>query len=109
MEVGSNLPPLKNDIILEKKKELQEYQILKQIKLKMREEKRQQKFLEKNSKKKSRNDSNYNGSPEKLDGDMKNNESHPIILSENEASKVPYPDQEMTSNIPELFPTEPEP
>jgi len=25
MEVGSNLPPLKNDIILEKKKELQEY------------------------------------------------------------------------------------
>lgn len=40
---------------------------------------------------------------------MKNNESHPIILSENEASKVPYPDQEMTSNIPELFPTEPEP
>ena len=69
MEVGSNLPPLKNDIILEKKKELQEYQVLKQIKLKMREEKRQQKFHEKNSKKKSRNESNYIMSPLKMDND----------------------------------------
>jgi len=29
MEVGSNLPPLKNDLINEKKKELEEYQVLK--------------------------------------------------------------------------------
>jgi hypothetical protein len=54
MEVGSNLPPLKNDIIIEKKKELEEYQVLKQIKAKLREEKKQQKFIEKTIKKKSR-------------------------------------------------------
>ena len=68
MEVGSNLPPLKNDIIIEKKKELEEYQVLKQIKAKLREEKKQQKFIEKTIKKKSRAgdneaQSNFNQSP----------------------------------------------
>jgi hypothetical protein len=69
MEVGSNLPPLKNDIIIEKKKELEEYQVLKQIKAKLREEKKQQKIIEKISKKKSRADgqSTYNQSPVKVD------------------------------------------
>ena len=56
MEVGSNLPPLKNDIIIEKKKELEEYQVLKQIKAKLREEKKHQKMMEKISRKKSRAD-----------------------------------------------------
>lgn len=40
MEVGSNLPPLKNDLIIEKRKELEEYQELKKLKAKYREEKR---------------------------------------------------------------------
>ena len=43
MEVGSNLPPLKNDLIIEKKKELEEYQELKKHKARCREEKRIQK------------------------------------------------------------------
>ena len=65
MEVGSNLPPLKNDIIIEKKKELEEYQVLKQIKAKLREEKKHQKLIEKISRKKSRADaqSGYTESP----------------------------------------------
>ena len=67
MEVGSNLPPLKNDIIIEKKKELEEYQVLKQIKAKLREEKKHQKMMEKISRKKSRADaqSGYVESPVK--------------------------------------------
>lgn len=32
IEVGSNLPPLKNDLIIEKKRELEEYQQLKKLK-----------------------------------------------------------------------------
>jgi hypothetical protein len=32
IEVGSNLPPLKNDLIIEKKRELEEYQHLKKLK-----------------------------------------------------------------------------
>jgi hypothetical protein len=40
MEVGYNLPPLKNDLILEKKKELEEYKVLKSLKAKYREEKK---------------------------------------------------------------------
>ena len=32
LEVGSNLPPLKSDIILEKKRELEEYQEFKRMK-----------------------------------------------------------------------------
>ena len=47
MEVGSNLPPLKSDILLEKKKELEEYQQYKQHKIQMREQRRMQKINEK--------------------------------------------------------------
>ena len=47
MEVGANLPPLKSDIIEEKKRELEEYQELKKIKAQAREEKRQNKIRDK--------------------------------------------------------------
>jgi len=53
MEVGSNLPPLKNDLIIEKKKELEEYQELKKLKAKYREEKRLQKQREKSNRKRN--------------------------------------------------------
>ena len=53
IEVGSNLPPLKNDLIIEKKRELEEYQQLKKLKAQFREEKRLQKIKEKSSKKKN--------------------------------------------------------
>ena len=53
MEVGSNLPPLKNDLIIEKKKELEEYQELKKLKAKFREEKRLQKQREKSNRKRN--------------------------------------------------------
>lgn len=53
MEVGSNLPPLKNDLIIEKKKELEEYQELKKLKAKHREEKRLQKQREKSNRKRN--------------------------------------------------------
>ena len=33
MEVGSNLPPLKSDLLLEKRKEQEEYQLYKQQKI----------------------------------------------------------------------------
>jgi hypothetical protein len=51
MEVGANLPPLKSDLIFEKKRELQEYQEFKKQKQKFREEKRLQKLQEKMSRK----------------------------------------------------------
>ena len=50
MEVGCNLPPLKNDIIMEKKRELEEYRQFRRMKQKLREEKRHQKTKEKESK-----------------------------------------------------------
>ena len=53
LEVGSNLPPLKNDIILEKKKELEEYREFRKLKAKMREEKKLLKIREKLNKKKN--------------------------------------------------------
>ena len=53
LEVGSNLPPLKNDIILEKKKELEEYREFRKLKAKMREEKKLMKIREKMNKKKN--------------------------------------------------------
>ena len=53
MEVGKNLPPLKNDLIQEKKREMEEYQRFKELKAKMREEKRLQKMREKELRKKS--------------------------------------------------------
>jgi hypothetical protein len=56
MEVGSNLPPLKNDLIIEKKRELEEYQELKKLKAKFREEKKLQKQRERSAKKRSTND-----------------------------------------------------
>jgi hypothetical protein len=56
MEVGSNLPPLKNDLIIEKKRELEEYQELKKLKAKFREEKKLQKQRERSAKKRSIND-----------------------------------------------------
>ena len=62
MEVGSNLPPLKNDLINEKKKELEEYQVLKQMKAKYREEKRLLKMQEKINKKKPKS---INASPDR--------------------------------------------
>lgn len=40
MEVGKNLPPLKNDVIMEKKRELEEYREYRRVKQKLREEKR---------------------------------------------------------------------
>lgn len=40
MEVGKNLPPLKNEIIQEKRKELEEYREYRRVKQKLREEKR---------------------------------------------------------------------
>ena len=55
MEVGSNLPPLKNDLIIEKKRELEEYQELKKLKAKFREEKKLQKQRERSAKKRSTN------------------------------------------------------
>ena len=54
LEVGSNLPPLKSDLIVEKKRELEEYQEFKKLKQKFREEKRMQKIQEKISKKVSK-------------------------------------------------------
>jgi hypothetical protein len=51
--VGTNLPPLKNDLIIEKKKEMEEYLRFKELKAKMREEKRLQKLREKEQRKKS--------------------------------------------------------
>lgn len=53
LEVGSNLPPLKSDLIVEKKRELEEYQEFKKLKAKCREEKKIQKLQEKINKKKS--------------------------------------------------------
>ena len=53
LEVGSNLPPLKSDLIVEKKRELEEYQEFKKLKAKYREEKKIQKLQEKINKKKS--------------------------------------------------------
>lgn len=53
LEVGSNLPPLKNDIILEKKKELEEYREFRKLKAKVREEKRMMKLRDKNSRKRN--------------------------------------------------------
>ena len=50
--MGSNLPPLKSDIIMEKKRELEEYQEFKRLKARYREEKRLQKIQEKMIKKK---------------------------------------------------------
>ena len=47
MEVGCNLPPLKNEIIQEKKRELQQYQEYKKMKQRMRDEKRIAKIKEK--------------------------------------------------------------
>lgn len=44
LEVGANLPPLKSDLIVEKKRELKEYQEFKKLKAKFREEKRIQKM-----------------------------------------------------------------
>lgn len=51
MEVGSNLPPLKSDLLIEKKKELEEYQQYKKLKQHQREQKRIQKMNEKTFKK----------------------------------------------------------
>ena len=53
LEVGSNLPPLKSDLIVEKKRELEEYQEFKKLKAKYREEKKIHKLQEKINKKKS--------------------------------------------------------
>lgn len=50
MEVGSNLPPLKSDLLIEKKKELEEYQEFKKQKQQVREHKRVLKMQEKMSK-----------------------------------------------------------
>ena len=47
MEVGCNLPPLKNEIILEKKKELEQYHEYKRMKQRMRNEKKLTKQREK--------------------------------------------------------------
>ena len=47
MEVGSDLPPLKNEIIQEKRRELEQYQELKRMKAQAREEKRLNKIREK--------------------------------------------------------------
>jgi len=47
LEVGSNLPPLKSDLIVEKKRELEEYQEFKKLKQKFREEKRFMKMQDK--------------------------------------------------------------
>ena len=53
LEVGSNLPPLKNDIIIEKKKELEEYREFRKLKAKVREEKRIMKIRDKLNKKRN--------------------------------------------------------
>ena len=53
MEVGSNLPPLKNDIIIEKKRELEEYREFRKLKAKVREEKRIMKIRDKLNKKRN--------------------------------------------------------
>jgi hypothetical protein len=47
MEVGTNLPPLKNDVILEKKRELEEYYNSRKLKAQAREEKRKTKQRDK--------------------------------------------------------------
>ena len=47
------MPPLKNDIIIEKQKELEEYNVLKRMKAQFREEKRLQKQKDKSSRKKN--------------------------------------------------------
>ena len=54
MEVGANLPPLKNEIIQEKKRELEEYQELKKIKAQAREEKRLSKIRDKEAREQRR-------------------------------------------------------
>lgn len=53
LEVGSNLPPLKNDIIIEKKRELEEYREFRKLKAKVREEKRIMKIRDKLNKKRN--------------------------------------------------------
>ena len=47
------MPPLKNDIIQEKKKELEEYKEFRKLKAKVREEKRMMKLRDKISRKKT--------------------------------------------------------
>ena len=47
MEVGANLPPLKSDVIIEKKRELEQYHEIKRLKAQAREEKRLNKLRDK--------------------------------------------------------------